>query len=582
MGLGGRESNRYNVEVFLDPGLHATSMLRSLAIRDFTIVDQLELEFEPGFGAITGETGAGKSILVDALGLLLGDRADSGVVAQDRDKAELSAWFELPEAHPAQTWLQEHAIDDGGQVLLRRSIPANGTSRAWINGQPVTVGQMKSLGALLVEIHGQHEHQRLADPAHQRAWLDRGVDASTRAAVGKAADAYRSARRELSELEIDAGSDVDLLRFQLRELDDLDLADGELEALESEQRRLASIEDLQRACADALAALDGDPGNSDERSGALDLAARARRALDAVADRDDSFKDVAEMLGTARVHLEESSHALARINDGLEADPERLDAVDRRLGRILELSRKHRCEAETLPRLSRELRERLERIEGAEEARSAAKARVDDSRTSWLDAAQDLHDARIEAAGALSGRVADALAALGMEATRIEFQLDFDAAAPVTDHGADSIDILFSANPGQPAKPLRKVASGGELSRLSLAMIIASAEPAEGLVRIFDEIDAGVGGETAHKVGEFLHAAGVGGQAFCVTHLAQVAARADHQFRVIKQSGKGRTRVDVESLDRETRIGELARMLGSASAETSREHAKSLLAGAPS
>lgn len=584
MGPGGRESNRYNRHHRPSPGSRTRilPMLRSLSIRDYTIVDELELEFDAGFGAITGETGAGKSILVDALGLLLGDRADGGVVAPERKKAELSAWFELSDTHPARSWLIEQALDDEGQVLLRRSIPASGASRAWINGHPATVGQLKALGTLLVEIHGQHEHQRMADPAHQRRWLDRGVSKKALEAVHESAERYREARRALEALDAEAGTDADLLRFQLQELDGLDLGEEELEALEAEQRRLASIDDLQRACGEALAALDGDPDSSGDgdRPGALAQAARARKAIGAVSDRDPAFEEVGEMLATARVHLEESSHALARINDDLAADPERLDAVDRRLGKIMELARKHRCEAETLPSLHRELRARLERIEGAEEARASAERRVQDSRSEWLAAARVLHEARARAASELSGEVADALAALGMESARIEFELDFDENAAVTDHGAESVEIQFSANPGQPAKPLRRVASGGELSRLSLAMIIASAEPARGLVRIFDEIDAGVGGETAHKVGEFLHAAGAGAQAFCVTHLAQVAARADHQFRVLKQSDGGRTMIRVDSLDQESRIVELARMLGSASGETSRRHAVSLLEGA--
>lgn len=552
-------------------------MLRSLAIRDFTIIDRLELEFGPGFGAITGETGAGKSILIDALGLLLGDRADAAVVAPGAERADLSARFELPAGHPACEWLAEQALDEGRELLLRRVVPTDGASRAWINGQPATVGQLKALGTLLVEIHGQHEHQRLADAVHQRAWLDRGVEASIRNAVSAAARAHEGARLALAELDADSDAEPELLRFQLDELDRLDLGDNELPTLEAEQRRLASVEELQRACAVALAALDGD-GNGDAE-GALALAARARRAVEAVADRDPAFAEVLEMLGTARVHLEESSHGLARLGDELEADPERLDAVDRRLAKIMELARKHRCEPEALPALRIELRERLDRIEGAAEARAAAEQRVAQARSAWLDAARRLHDAREAAAGKHVGSVAEALAALGMDTARIVFELDFDDEATVSTHGADRVEILFSANPGQPPRPLKRVASGGELSRLSLAMIIASAEPARGVVRIFDEIDAGVGGETAHKVGEFLHRAGAGGQAFCVTHLAQVAARADRQYRVLKSATGDRTRVSIEALEGESRVSELARMLGSTQSETSRRHAETLLAG---
>ncbi|NKI34814.1 DNA repair protein RecN [Wenzhouxiangella sp. XN79A] len=549
-------------------------MLRSLAITDFTIIDRLELDFGPGFGAITGETGAGKSILIDALGLLLGDRADAAVVAAGARRADLSARFELPDGHPALDWLVEQALDEDGEVLIRRMVPADGASRAWINGQSATVGQLRELGQRLVEIHGQHEHQRLADPHHQRAWLDRGVDAAVRGAVADAAAHHRKARTALADLDAEAGTDAELLRFQLEELDALDLGDDELPALEAEQRRLASVDDLQRACGQARDALEGDG-----EDGALTGAVRAIRSLEPLADREPGFGEVLEMLGTARVNLEESVRALSRMHDDLEADPERLDAVDRRLGRAMELARKHRTEPEALPELRRQLRARLERIDGAAEAREAAERALAQARSAWLAAARALHDDRRKVAATLIEAVGEALAALGMDTARLEFELAFDEDAEVSRHGADAVEILFSANPGQPPRSLKRVASGGELSRLSLAMIIAAAEPAAGLVRIFDEIDAGVGGETAHKVGEFLHRAGEGGQAFCVTHLAQVAARADRQFRVLKRAEDGRTRVTVESLDRDARIAELARMLGSTTGRTSRRHAEALLAG---
>lgn len=549
-------------------------MLRSLAITDFTIIDRLELDFGPGFGAITGETGAGKSILIDALGLLLGDRADTGVVATDARRADLSARFELSDGHPAMAWLVEQALDDDRELLLRRVVPADGASRAWINGQSATMGQLRELGQHLVEIHGQHEHQRLAEPIHQRAWLDRGIDRDLRKRVAEAAGAYRDAQTVLENLEAEAGSDVELLRFQLDELDNLNLGDAELASLEAEQRRLASIDDLQQACSEARSALEGD-----SEEGAVSAAVRAIRALEPVADRDTAFTEILEMLGTARVNLEESTRALARTTDDLEADPERLDTVDRRLGQAMDLARKHRREPEDLPELRHELRARLERIDGAAEAREAAAQALDRARSDWLDAARDLHDHRRTLADQRTATVGEALAALGMETGRLEFAIEFDEAAEVAEHGADRIEILFSANPGQPPRSLKRVASGGELSRLSLAMIIASAEPAAGLVRIFDEIDAGVGGETAHKVGEFLQRAGEGGQSFCVTHLAQVAARARRQFRVLKRTEGGETRVTVEPLDGETRVAELARMLGSTTGETSRRHAEALLAG---
>lgn len=553
-------------------------MLRSLSIRDFTIIDALEIEFEPGFGAITGETGAGKSILIDALGLLLGDRADSAMVAEDRNRAELSALFELDRDHPARGWLADQALEDGESVLLRRSLPADGASRAWINGQPATVGQLREVGTLLVEIHGQHEHQRLTDPTFQRQWLDRHVDAPILEAVIEAAATFRESEQALEALVREAGSDSDqeLLKFQLEELQRLNLSEGEFDRLETEQRRLASVEDLRQACSDALAAIEGEDGD-----GAATLAGRAARALEPLADRASELAEVVEMVATARVNLDEAGRALNRLNDDLESDPRRLDEIDRRLARALELARKHHVEPEDLTALQHELEQKWERISQYDTEREQAERRLAEARSAWTAAAGKLNKARTKAAGTLAASAADALHALGMADAEltiaVEPAVEPREAARVSADGADRIEILFSANPGQTPKPLKRVASGGELSRLSLAMIIASAEPADGLVRIFDEIDAGVGGETAHRVGEFLKKASAGGQAFCVTHLAQVASRADHQFQVLKQPADGTTRVTVQALGRDERIVELARMLGSASSTTSRQHATAML-----
>lgn len=551
-------------------------MIRSLAIRNFTIVDSLEITFDAGFGAITGETGAGKSILVDALGQLLGDRADSALVAEGAPRAELSAVFDVagPDADAAR-WLQEQEFDSD-EVILRRVIPAEGGSRAWINGQPATIGQLRDLGGRLVEIHGQHEHQRLADPVHQRRWLDRHVESDARTAVADAARAYDDCKQELNRLIERFGSaeDLDLVRYQLRELDELGLTEGEFAELETEHRRLASVDELQRAYADGLAGLEGDPG------GAAALTHRAHRALDGLRDREPALGEVLELLDTARVHLDEAVSALHRLAESLESDPERLAQVDERLSRAHALARKHGVEPEALVRIRADLAERLAGREDFDSRRGALEDRLADAEQAWRERAEALHRARTSAAERLAARVMDALAELGMADAHLRFDVRADDDARVSAHGADRVEILFSANPGQSPRPLKQVASGGELSRLGLALIIAGGEGEPGRVRVFDEIDAGVGGETAHAVGRFLRQAAESGQAFCVTHLAQVAARADQQFRVIKRAEADATRVDVERLDRDARITELARMLGSADADTSRQHAEAMLADA--
>jgi DNA repair protein RecN (Recombination protein N) len=552
------------------------NMIRSLVIRNFTIIESLEIEFDAGFGAITGETGAGKSILIDALGQILGDRADTDLVAENAARAELSAVFDgvAPESE-AGRWLSEQGLDLD-ELVVRRVIPAEGSSRAWINGQPATVGQLRELGTRLIEIHGQHAHQRLADPVHQRSWLDSQVDATVREAVREAADEHQTRSRDLRELvrRFGDGSDVELMRYQLRELDELALEEHEWAELEAEHRRLASVDELQQAYGDALASLDGDP------DGAAALVHRAHRQLDAVADREPALAELLELLDTARVHLDEAVTSLQRFAESLEHDPARLAQIDQRLSRAMSLARKHELDPEALPALRRRLADHLGGHEDFESEREAAENRLEQARTAWLESADALNQARCKAAADLSGRVATALAELGMSGARLEFRVDAIADAPVAAHGADRVEILFSANPGQSPKPLKQVASGGELSRLGLALIVAGGTSGASRVRVFDEIDAGVGGETAHAVGRFLRQAAERGQAFCVTHLAQVAARADHQFKVAKRAHKGRTQVEVVALQRDERVTELARMLGSAEAGTSRRHAEAMLTDA--
>lgn len=548
-------------------------MLRSLAIRNFTIIDQLELAFEPGFGVITGETGAGKSILVDALSQLLGARGESSLVAEGCKQADLTAGFELSENHPARGWLNEQAIQaDGELLLLRRVIPSEGASRAWIDGQPATIGQLRELGALLVDIHGQHEHQQLMDSVYQRDWLDRQSSDEIRARVVDRAGRHDTARKALAALIDEAGSDdIEMMQFQLAELDRLDLHENEFEQLEIDQRRLASVDELQRAYADALDALTGE-----ERT-AAGLAHKARRSLESLTDREPEIAEILDMIATAQVNLDEAGSTLQRLAESLENDPVRLEQVEQRLARAISLARKHRVEPNGLPAVRTELARRIDRVDQFQAERREAEKNLAEAHEAWRKAARALHQERTRAATAICEKVAQALSRLGMVDAKIEFELEFNPESPVSATGADRVEILFSANPGQSPRPLKRVASGGELSRLSLAMIIAAAESAEGRIRIFDEIDAGVGGETAHAVGSFLKQASEAGQAFCVTHLAQVAARADCHFRVVKEPENAATKVRIDRLDDDQRVSELARMLGSAASETSRRHAESML-----
>jgi len=548
-------------------------MLRALTIRHFAIIESQELDFEPGFTAITGETGAGKSILIDALGLLLGDRADSTLIAGNHDQAELSARFDLHGADEARAWLADQAMTEGDELIVRRVLSTQGNSRAWINGRSATIGQLAELGAFLVEIHGQHEHQLLERPDTQRRLLDQRVgDELVRAVAGRFVG-WQAARQALEDFETEAGdpSQLELLRFQCRELDSMAMTSGEFEQLETEQERLSRSDEIRTNAARAALALDQDDGPS-----ARALLVDAISAIRSISSLDDHLATIATMLEEARINVDEAISELERHSED-ESDPERLDQINRRLEKALDLARKHRIQPTALPELTERLRARLDRLDNQDAKRQELLQDLAASEQAWRQAAGQLSTARIKAAESLGKEVNRHLAELGMDRARMNITVESNEQAKPGRHGHDRIGIDFSANPGLPLKPLSKVASGGELSRVSLALMIA-ARPRQGpLVRVFDEVDAGIGGETAHVVGRFLREAAGAGQAFCVTHLAQVAACAEHQFRVHKTTTGSTTGVEVRPLDTKQRQAEIARMLGSAESQKSLDHAAEML-----
>ncbi len=554
-------------------------MLRSLSIRHFAIVDQLELDFEPGFTAITGETGAGKSILVDAMGLLLGDRADSGLIAAGQDQAELSASFDLTRQAAARTWLSEQALDEDEALLIRRLLSRSSPSRAWINGRPVTIGQLAELGTMLVEIHGQHEHQRLGQSERQRELLDQQVNQTLLEQVSHGWQAWRQADQALTEFERDAGdaAQAELLRFQCEELEDLALDKDEFSKLEQEQERLARGDEIRAATRRATALLD-----QDEQPSTRNLMLEALQALAGVRGLDKHLESAASMLEEARINIDEAIAELERQEDVDEADPARLDQVNRRLQKALDLARKHRVEPQALPVLTRDLRSRLDRLDDREQERLRLHQARDKALAQWQAGAEKLGEDRQRAAGALEKQVGASLQQLGMERARLEIRVEADARLAPSPFGRDRISLLFSANPGQPLQALAKVASGGELSRVSLALMLASGLDQGPRVRVFDEVDAGIGGETAAVVGQFLKQVSSHGQAFCVTHLAQVAARADHQVSVRKALGDNTTELQISALNNSARRQEIARMLGNPDSKRSLAHAAELLAAGKS
>lgn len=554
-------------------------MLRHLYIRDFAIVQELSLELEPGMTALTGETGAGKSILLDAIGLCLGDRADSGAVASDAERSEVVAGFDVAGNPAARDWLAEHELTAGDDCLLRRVLQRNGRSQGFINGRPVPAQLLDALGRHLVDIHGQHAHQSLLRPDPQRELLDRyaGLGGQLRE-VAAAHRACRELRSAIADLE--GGQDsyqdrLELLRFQVGELEGLALGPDELSELDAEQRRLASAGQLIQACQGALAAL------YDDEAAAQSLVAGAARRLEEFADVDPQLAEAVRMFRDAEVQLQEGCESLRRFADHLELDPERLAFVEERLGAVHDMARKYRVRPEELPERLEQLRTELEALDGAGEQLARLRAELRQREDDYTQAAERLRAARLKAGARLAEKVTGVIRELGMPGGELIVAVEPRPLERATAHGLDDIRLDVRSNPDRPPGPLAKVASGGELSRIGLALEVATAGTARIPTLIFDEADAGIGGGVAEVVGRKLRELGEAHQVLCVTHLPQVAAQAHHQFRVLKQLRDGRTRTSVEGLADSERLEEIARMLGGVEiTDHSLNHAREMLARA--
>jgi len=534
-------------------------MLTQLRIRDFAIVEELELELAAGLTAVTGETGAGKSILVDAIGLLLGDRADSGVIRHGAERADLSALFDLDALPSARAWLAERDLDRDRECHLRRVVTSNGRSRNYINGVPQPAQALRELGERLVDIHGQHEHQSMLRRETQRQLLD---DYAGHQALVAELDAHYQTwsrlRRELRELQQAASerdARLDILRYHLRELAALDLAEGEVAQLEGEQRRLANSSQLL----DTGQRLLGWLTESDEDAIA-DRLGQSLRELDALSRLDARLAPVGEMLGAALIQVQEASGELRGYVQDLDLDPEHLTRVEQRLAAAHQLARKHRVTAEELPPLRARFEAERDRLEHSETRLEELQQAVRDARATYQSGADRLSEQRMAAARELSERVSAALAGLGMPGGRFGIVLErLDKPTPA---GLETVEFQVSANPGQPLRPLAKVASGGELSRISLAIQVIAARAARIPTLIFDEVDSGIGGGVAEVVGRQLRTLGGSRQVLCVTHLPQVAAQAHQQIKVEKQTDGETTHTQVLPLDGNERVTEIARMLG--------------------
>lgn len=536
-------------------------MLAAITIRNFAIIDALEVEFDRGMTVLSGETGAGKSILVDALNLILGDRADAEAVREGADRADISARFMLDDAPAAREWLAAHELDDDDECVIRRVVAREGRSRSWVNGTPMPVRELRALGETLVDIHGQHAHQSLLKRAHQRSLLDEyGEHETVRIAVREAHEALRATRAEIARIEqVDDAGDmrIDLLRYQVDELAALDLGEHEIESLEAEHRRLASAERLIGEGQRALALL-----FEAEEGAATDQLGGAERLLHDLAAIDAGFEPIAELTTSARIQTQEAAETLRQHIDTLDIDPQRFHEVEQRLASIQDLARKHHCSAAELPDITRRLGAELAELEGAGERLAELRATAEQQVTAYADAAAALSAARRDAAGRLGTAITDIIRTLGMPEGTFEVRVTADAIDRPAATGTDEIDFLIAANPGQSARPLERVASGGELSRVSLAIEVVAASRTRVPTLVFDEVDTGIGGGVAEIVGRQLRALGKAGQSLCVTHLPQVAAQAEHHLHVAKQVDAGQTATRIATLDAGARIEEIARMLG--------------------
>lgn len=539
-------------------------MLRHIHIRHFAIVDELALDLHPGMTVLTGETGAGKSILLDALGLALGDRAESGTIRASAERAEVSADFDISTLTPVQTWLKEQELDDDRQCLIRRTVSKDGRSKGYINGRPVPMHSLRELGEQLVDIHGQHAHQSLLRREVQRQALDGfACNHSTGHAkllnnTAQGFQQWQQLNTQLAQLQASREQREDrleLLQYQVEELRALDLGADELAALDSEHARLANLNQLRQGGEAVLAGLSGD--DSGAISDGLDhLSAQ----LGQLRGMDPALNNAYEMLQGAAIQAREAASELRDYVEGLSLDPERLQTVDERLGLIHELARKHHLPAAELPALLEQLESELATLENSSvqlDEIAAAVARVEqDYRTS----AAKLSSSRQRAAKKLALAVTDNMHQLGMPHGQFEIALEPQQALAAS--GLERVEFRVTTNPGQPTQPLAKVASGGELARISLAIQVIAAGSGAIPTLIFDEVDVGIGGGIAEVVGRLLRNLSEQRQVLCVTHQPQVASLAHHHLQVSKQADKRETVTDVAPISEQARVDEIARMLG--------------------
>lgn len=552
-------------------------MLTALTVKNFTLVESLEVDLKPGMTVLTGETGAGKSLVVDALAMALGDRADTDRIRSGADRAEVSALFDLNTAGHVVDWLKRNDFDADNECLLRRLLTREGRSRGYINGQPATMQQLRELGEMLIDIHSQHEHQSLLRKQVHRQLLDDFAGCSDKAIeIKHLYQQWTATQQKLQQLEnssAELSAQRDLLRFQIEELDQLNLAEDEFEKLEREQQMLANADAIIQDSQTLVQLC-----SNDETFNLQDTLGKALHILNGIPNKPAALEEAAKLLSSAQIETEEACREIQHHLDSFELDPERLQEVEERLGAIYQLARKHRVPPNELQQKHTALNQALKAIDGDENNAMALKQQLELLTINYCALADELTKNRTVAAQKFAAAIEEQFAELSMAGAKFLPRL-----TPIPDqgfgmHGREIIEFLISTNPGETAKPLARIASGGELSRISLAIQVIAARSSSIPTLVFDEVDVGIGGATAEVVGKLLRQLGNKGQVICVTHQPQVAASAHHHLLVSKQSKQQTTHSHITSLSRPGRADEIARMLGGSKiTDATLNHAKELL-----
>ncbi|NAZ93470.1 DNA repair protein RecN [Vibrio toranzoniae] len=554
-------------------------MLAHLSVNNFAIVKSLQLELSKGMTTITGETGAGKSIAIDALGLCLGGRSDAGMVRQGEEKTEVSAAFLLENNLHATRWLEDNELLDGGECILRRTISKEGRSRAFINGSPVPLSQLKSLGQLLINIHGQHAHHQLMKSDYQMAMLDQyaghlNLLKSTRNAY----QTWRQADNHLKELRENSQQNQaqkQLLEYQIKELNELSIGEEEYEDLEQEHKRLSNSGELASTCQQAIELI-----YEGEEVNALSILQSANHSLIQLAELDERLVDLPNLLSEAIIQVEETNNELRTYLDSIDVDPGRMVYVEERFSKVMSISRKHHVLPEELYKHHQDLLQQVEALDCSDEKLDELACEVENQYQSFVAKSEKLHKSRTRYAKELNKLITQSMHELSMEKAQFAIEVNNTNTHP-SPLGMDNVTFIVSTNPGQPMQPIAKVASGGELSRISLAIQVITAQKVDTPSLIFDEVDVGISGPTAAVVGKMLRTLGESTQVMCVTHLPQVAGCGHQQLFVAKNTKSGKTETQMHTLDEQQRISELARLLGGSQiTESTLANAKELLTAA--